>query len=241
MENSLFEFRSLADLVSEIASSYPRLNDIYTLDKTDAINNAVHVLRLLGTGIYERQPISVKVENNTGRIPQEVQLINGIYWSKCGQPVENWVGDAYLLPIKVTNGMKSPILTKSCCANINNASWVGRYTVSINNPYMIFNFQTGCVLLDSYVFRTDENNIPMYPDEEMTRKAIEEYILMRWMYEPSMLGEYDWNKWLGHEARYGQFLGAAKANWMTPDETEARNMLEAQNRKYRRFKIHKYH
>lgn len=245
MNSELIEFRSLSDLVSEIAGTYSRLNDVYTLNKSDALNNGIYVLRQLGVALTgDRVPVQVNVSNNLGKIPDNVQLIEAIYKSKCGQPIENWLSDSYLFPIKLVGGMKSPVISKNCCHDtfgINNANRVMRYTVSINYPYMIFNFTEGCVILDSYQFVLDQYGLPSYPNDESVKKAIENYILMMWLKEPTLLNEFDPNKYLKLESDYNLYFSQAKANMIMPNVQEGRNQIEAQDRKYRRFKIPKYH
>jgi hypothetical protein len=233
MNSELFEYRKTDLLVNEIAGLYPRLNDKFTLNKSDAINWVVYVLRQLGKGITEPQIYNLEIQDHKVKLPGEISVIDGVYKNKCTSLITNNFN--YQYPIRYVGGKNSNIISTNCAKL---APYNIGTTFSINYPYLIFNFTDSCVGILAQSLRIDpDTSIPMYPDEESTKQAIQEYILMQWLREPAELGEYDWNKWLLHKSLYENYFSQAKGFFLMPSELEAGNIISNTNYKYNRFKI----
>ena len=235
MNNELFEYKKTDLLVNEIIGLYPRLNDKFTLNKSDAINWAVYVLRQLGAGSTEPQIYNLSIENNKVKLPTDIKIIDGVYKNRCNSLITDSFNFQY--PIRYVDGIRSNIVSDSCTRLAPRNVGI---TFSVNYPYLTFNFTDSCVSILAQSFKVDpDTGIPMYPDEESTKQAIQEYILFNWLREPAILGEYDWNKLAGHEERYKQYFGQAKGFFLTPSVIEAGNIITNTNYKYNRFRIPK--
>lgn len=236
MNNELFEFKKLDELVNEIAGLYPRLNDKYTLNKSDAINWGVYVLRQLGAGASEPQIYNYEISNHMVKLDTEIRIIDGVYRSKCNTSPNTSINFSNLqLPVRYVQGIKSNIISDSCAKL---APYNIGYTFSLNYPFCIFNFTDQCVSILAQSLVIDPNTkIPMYPDEESTKQCIQEYILSQWLKEPAILGEYDWNNWLLHDQKYKDYFSQAKGFYITPSQEEGANIMTSTNYRYSPFRI----
>lgn len=235
MNNSLYEFRKLDELINEIIGLYPRLNDKYTLNKSDAINWGVYVLRQLGYGAGDTEIFNLEVSNHMVKIPTEVKIIDGVYRGKCNSSNTLFSNFNSYTPIRFVGGIKSNIISDKCAKL---APHNAGYTFSINYPFLIFNFTDSCISFLAQTLKIDpDTKIPMYKDDESTKQAIHEYILYNWMREPAMLGEYDYNLLLGHKDRYDKYFLQAKNSNLTQDQLEAANSLNNTNYRYSKFHI----
>lgn len=235
MNDSLYEFRKLDELINEIIGLYPRLNDKYTLNKSDAINWGVYVLRQLGYGAGESQIYNLQVQNHMIKIPTEIKVIDGVYRGKCNTDSTVFTNFNSFTPIRYVGGIQSNIISDTCAKLAPNNTG---YTFSINYPFLIFNFTDSCVSILAQALKVDpDTKIPMYKDDESTKQAIHEYILFNWMREPAMLGEYDYNLLLGHESRYLEYFKQAKTANLTQTQLQAANSLNNTNYKYAKFHI----
>lgn len=237
MEGNQFEFRSLISLISEVQMRVKRINDLYPLNRTDALEWGIEIMRQIGGGNYtENLHVIEKTDTNIVKIPNEVRLIEGIYLAECGRPLESYWTDSNLLPLKYVKGARSNIISPGC-SNICNRWGSSIHTFSINYPHLIFNFINQCVLLHSHDFVLDENGIPMYPDEPSTKKAIENYILYNWFLEPFYLGEMDGNRFLHAEEQKNYYVQQAKNFWASLGVLQGRNSLEGRQVRFRKFTI----
>jgi len=235
MNPNIFEFRKLDELVNEIIGLYPRLNDKYTLNKSDAINWGVYVIRQLGYNSGETEIFNLEVQNHMVKIPSHVKVIDGVYKGKCNSNNTVFTNFNNFIPLRFVGGVQSNIISDKCAKLApNNAG----YTFSINYPFLIFNFTDTCISFLAQTLKIDsDTKIPMYKDDESTKQAIQEYILFNWMREPAILGEYDYNLLLGHEARYKEYFSQAKTANLTQTQLEAANSLNNTNYRYSKFHI----
>lgn len=239
MDNTLFEFKKLPDLITEIAGNLSRIHNQFPLDRTRALEQAVDTLRQIGTGVHSREPSLLEVKNNITRIPNYIQKIDALYLAdQCNQPLQYYYSNTRLLPLKYVKGVRTNILTASC---INNTQCNNLFTFSVKYPNFIFNFTDRCIIIDSLNFELDDNNIPMYPDEVSTRKAIENTVIYNWFRELAYLKEIDWNVFLKVEDDKNIYVQQAKNFWSSLSIPEARNRLDAKNRAYSNYNIPRNH
>ena len=169
-ERILNDYIPLVDLINDIVGQYPRINENFPLDKSNALEWGTDCMRLLGAGIFQEFVYHAKIKDNKIKIPDNLYLIEGIYRSlDCNIQQVSWQ-NSHLYPLKYAGGIKSNMLCNDCCNT--DISYIKdvRDTFSINKPNIIFNFTDEYVVIDYYGFVTDENGLYSYPDNPTVKQ-----------------------------------------------------------------------
>lgn len=231
------EYRSLIDLIDDLAGSLPKLNDQYPLDKSNAVEWGVDCLRQIGGNQYVYIPdfYHAKVTNNTVEIPKGTHQITGIYLSSNEGLVNSRLSPSGLVALRYAGDPNNVLLCKQC----ENVRANNRSSFSIRYPFITFNFTDSYVCIFYNKFVTDDRGIPMYPDDINVSEAIKAYILWKWMHEAYLLDDIKGDKYSEITQQKSLTLTAAKNNFIMPDILEARGLVEQINNRYKNFKIPK--
>jgi hypothetical protein len=235
--NQTYSYQSIANIIDDLTGRYQRINETYPLDKNNAVEWATDCLRQIGGGITQEFIYHTKVKNNIIQLPDNVDKIDGVYMSKdCNIQQIAWQ-NSHLYALKLVGSVKSNLLCKDCCNTMVKDS---RDTVSINYPYLVFNFTDNWVVVDYYGFQKDEDGLVMYPDEPSVKEALKNYILYHWLREPYLLNEISQYLYKDIEKDKDKYISQAKSAFVIPDVMQARGIIERNNNRYAKFQLTRY-
>lgn len=125
----------------------------------------------------------------------------------------------------------SPNVKKSKCVDdCQNLLASSPYEISIDDGFLITNFNEDCVYLKYYEFPTDEEGLPMIPDIEDVEKAIEWYIiyqlLLKWFLNSEVPDLQ--NRWQFAEQKYNEAFAKAKYYLKLPSFSNMVNQIRRQ-------------
>lgn len=112
----------------------------------------------------------------------------------------------------------SPNVRQYCddlCININCSS---ADEITINNNHIFTNFEDGDIYMQYYAFPFDEDGMPMVPDEQSIKEAVEWYIKWQVMLNAWLVDDLQnvQNKWQKAEQMYRQALAKARFHKRLP-------------------------
>lgn len=107
----------------------------------------------------------------------------------------------------------SPNVKKSKCSeDCENLLASSPYEISIEDGFIMTNFNDDCIYMKYYEFPLDENGVPMIPDIEDVQKTIEWYIIYQLLLKWFINGEVPdlQNRWQFAQQEYEKFFAKSK-------------------------------
>lgn len=142
-------------IIAKIYRDFKPANSGWVIDALEWIGEGLSVIGVF-TGM-EQKPICVKIIDFKGKLPCELEQIEGVEYQKCRLPYSN-----------ATNSIPN------CCINL-----PLHHTEYCNfNPnYIQTSFAEGEVIIYIQAIPTDCNGLPMIPDNELCKTALSWYCM----------------------------------------------------------------
>lgn len=202
-------YTSIDSILYEI-SRFPFVEGI---DKEDIATFLVDFLRIVGTPIaFADKVVTLEVKGNRAKIPSDLIYLNGIRFGKSGNE------ESFVPMLYASNIYHSSIACKDSTDNLTCNSSTIEYI--LNNQYIQTSEKEGRIQLAYQTIYTDENNMPMIPDDVKIKMALKYFIL--WQYtEPAFYrNDVPNNVYNDIKQQYFWYMGAAKnsLNMPSPDQ-----------------------
>lgn len=152
----IYKNTSVNVVIAKIYRDFKPNGDDWVYDAMEWIGEAIEYI-----GAYTEmvlKPFSVRILQNKGLLPCNIELIEGIEYNGCVLPVSGATNI-------IKGHLKLPISTQHSC--------------KLNPNYIHTTFEKGTVTIHCYSLPLDDKGLPLIPDSMEYREALSWYVLYR--------------------------------------------------------------
>jgi hypothetical protein len=184
------------------------------ITESDVARYTTEVIALIGAPMaYENKVAEIEIKNYRGELPCDLLYI---------QQTRKVNDNKHLEPMRYASDTFHSAYHQVGSPDFADKPTNYDWTYSLNNGMIYTNFETGALQQSYRAIKTDEEGLPMIPDNVKFSKAIEEYIKTQWYRIQWELGKISDKVLAKAEQEYAWYVGGANttAQLMSIDQAE---------------------